>query len=205
MTEELAHRAESDIGARVLRHGRRGIGSFHSPERLVGEIRAAHPHDTREQTVQRLVRLHCTEGALQGAASGLGGIFTIVVTLPLSLFAGGVIQARLAYAIALVYGHDPDAPVTEELVTRCLVGVGGTSLTALGVGAPRGLAAAIKRRAIRRVGAKLLARVGGESAARLVPVAGAAAAGAMDYGFTRAVARRAMEAFGPPGLRVDPR
>lgn len=185
----------ADVGAKVLRHGRKGIGRFHSPERLVGEIRAAHPGDSKEQTVRRLVKLHCSEGALQGAVSGIGGIFTLVVTLPLSLFAGGVIQARLAHCIALVYGHDLDAPETEAKVASCLVGVGGTSMAALGVGAPRGLTAALKRKAIRRVGTKLLTRIGGEGAARVIPVAGAAAAGAMDFAFTRGVARRAIATF----------
>lgn len=181
----------------MLRHGRKGIGRFHSPERVVGDIRRGHPDDSKEQTIQRLVNLHCGEGAVQGAISGIGGIFTLVITLPLSLFAGGVIQARLAYCIALVYGHDLDSPETEAKVASCLVGVGGTSLAALGVGAPRGLAAAIKRRAIRRVGTKLLTRVGGEGAARLLPVAGAAAAGAMDFAFTRGVAHRAIDTFRP--------
>ncbi len=192
--EKTSDRA-ADVGAKVLRHGRKGVGRFHSPERLVGDIRAAHPGETREKTIERLVALHCNEGALQGAISGIGGIFTLVITLPLSLFAGGVIQARLAYSIALVYGHDLDTPETEAKVANCLVGVGGTSMAALGVGAPRGLAAAIKRKAIRRLGTKLLTRVGGEGAARAIPVAGAAAAGAMDYAFTKGVARRAIATF----------
>ncbi len=186
---------DSDVGSRVLAAGRRGIGSFHTPERLVGDLRASHPEDTKEMTVQRLIRLHCTEGALQGAASGLGGIFTLVITLPLSLFAGGVIQARLAYAIALVYGHDLDAPVTETAVTKCLIGVAGTAASGAGVSAPKGITAALKRKAIRGIGARVLTRVGGEGAARLIPVVGAAAAGALDYGFTHAVAMRAVEAF----------
>jgi hypothetical protein len=194
MTREMQQTA-GDVGGRVLRLGRQGIGAFHSPERVVGELRAAHPRDTNEQTVERLVNLHCSQSALQGAISGVGGIFTLVLSMPLSLFADGVIQARLAYAIALVYGHDPDARETEALVAGCLVGVGGTSASALGVGAPRALVAAVRRRAMRRVGAKLLTRVGGEGAARLLPVAGAAVAGAMDFALTRSVARRAVEAF----------
>ncbi len=194
MPEPDAH-PDHDVAGRVLSAGRRGIGSFHTPERLVGDMRAAHPEDTKEDTVQRLIRLHCTEGALQGAASGLGGIFTLVITLPLSLFAGGVIQARLAYAIALVYGHELDSPETEAAVTRCLMGVGGTSASAAGVSTPKALSAALKRKAMRGIGTRLLTRVGGEGAARLLPVVGAATAGAMDYGFTHAVATRAVEAF----------
>jgi len=188
-------RSEGDVAGRVLSAGRRGIGSFHTPERLVGELRAAHPQDSKDMTVGRLIRLHCTEGALQGAASGLGGIFTLVITLPLSLFAGGVIQARLAYAIALVYGHDLDSAETESTVAHCLTGGRGTSATAAGVSGPRALTAALRRKAVRGVGTRLLTRVGGEGAARLIPVAGAAVAGAMDYGFTHAVATRAVEAF----------
>jgi uncharacterized protein (DUF697 family) len=163
----------------------------------VGQLRAGHPNDTKEQTIQRLVNLHCSESALQGAVSGLGGVLTLVVSLPLSLFAGGVIQARLAYCIALVYGHDLDAPETEARVAHCLVGVGGTSLEALGVSAPKGMRTAIRRRVIRGVGARLLTRVGGEGAARLIPVVGAAAAAAVDYGFTRRVAREAVQTFRP--------
>ncbi|PZS25381.1 MAG: hypothetical protein DLM59_20375 [Pseudonocardiales bacterium] len=194
MTEAVRQEA-GDIGGRVLRLGRQGVGSFHSPERVVGALRAAHPRDSDEQTVQRLVNLHCSQSAVQGAISGVGGIFTLVLMLPLSLFTDGVIQARLAYAIALVYGHDPDAPETAALVAGCLVGVGGNSASALGVGAPRALVAAVRRKAVRRVGAKLLTRVGGEGAARLVPVAGAAIAGATDFALTRGVAKRAVEAF----------
>lgn len=196
-TDDQGSSKAEEIGTSVLRHGRKGIGRFHSPERVVGDIRRGHPNDSKEQTIQRLVNLHCNEGALQGAISGIGGIFTMIITLPLSLFAGGVIQARLAYSIALVYGHDLDSTETEGKVARCLTGVGGTSLVALGVTAPKGLSAAIKRKAIRRVGAKLLTRVGGEGAARLLPVAGAAAAGAMDFAFTRSVARRAIDSFRP--------
>ncbi|MEP6697634.1 MAG: EcsC family protein [Pseudonocardiales bacterium] len=196
MTEDV-QRITGDVGGRVLRHGRQGVGSFHSPERILGSLRAAHPRDTADETVQRLINLHCSQSAVQGAISGVGGIFTLVLTLPLSLFADGVIQARLAYAIALAYGHDPDSPATEAMVASCLVGVGGTSASALGVGAPRALVSAVRRKAVRRVGAKLLTRVGGEGAARLVPFVGAAAAGAMDFALTRSVARRAIEAFKP--------
>lgn len=194
MTDAVRQR-EGDVGGRVLRLGRQGVGSFHSPERVVGQLRAAHPHDTDEQTVQRLINLHCSQSAAQGAISGLGGIVTLVLMLPLSLFADGVIQARLAYAIALVYGHDPDTPEMAALVAGCLVGVGGTSASALGVGAPRALAAAVRRKAVRSVGRRLLTRAGGEGAARLVPFAGAAIAGSMDFALTRGVARRAIEAF----------
>lgn len=186
-----------DVAASVLKHGRKGVGRFHSPERVVGDTRKAHPHESKEQTVQRLVNLHCSESAVQGAISGIGGLFTLVVSLPLSLFAGGVIQARLAYCIALVYGHELDTPETEAKVVGCLVGVAGTSITAVGVGASKGLAAAVKRRALRSVGTRLLTRIGGEGAARLIPVAGAAAAGAMDFAFTRGVARRAIDTFRP--------
>ncbi len=186
---------QDEVGGRVLKLGRQGVGSFHSPERVVGALRAAHPHEGDDQIVQRLITLHCSQSALQGAVSGVGGIFTLVLSLPLSLFADGVIQARLAYTIALAYGHDPDSVGTRQRVAGCLVGVGGTSASALGVGAPRALVGAVRRKAVRRVGARLLSRVGGEGAARLVPVAGAVVAGAMDYALTRSVARRAVDAF----------
>lgn len=180
-----------------MRFGRAGLGPFHSPERLVGELRREQPDLSTQEQVERLISWHCAQGAAQGAASGVGGIVLLPVTLPLSLLAGGVIQTRLAYSIALVYGHELDSAETRDKVAACLVGAGGSSASAASVASPRVLSQALRKRLTRRVGTAVLSRVGGEGAARLVPFIGAAAAGAVDYGFTRGVARRAVAAFGP--------
>lgn len=195
----MADDNSSAVGRRVMHFGRAGLGPFHSPERLVGKLRADKPNLDTEQQIERLISWHCAQGAAQGAVSGVGGIVVLPITLPLSLVAGGVIQARLAYAIALVYGHDLDSAETREKVADCLIGAGKTSASAAGVASPRVLARAVRRRLTRRVGAAVLTRVGGESAARLLPVIGAATAGAVDYGFTRGVAHRAVAAFKPAG------
>lgn len=193
----MADDTSSAVGRRVMHFGRAGLGPFHSPERLVGQLRKDKPNLSTEEQVERLVSWHCAQGAAQGAVSGVGGIVVLPVTLPLSLLAGGVIQARLAYAVALVYGHDLDAPRTREQVAACLLGAGRSSATAAGVASPRVISQAVRKRLSRRVGAAVLTKVGGEGAARLLPVFGAATAGAVDYAFTRGVAKRAVAAFKP--------
>lgn len=193
-------RTSSGVGRRVMRFGRAGLGPFHSPERLVGQLRADKPNLSTEDQVERLISWHCAQGAAQGAVSGVGGIVVLPVTLPLSLLAGGVIQARLAYAIALVYGHDLDSEQTRERVAACLIGAGKSSASAASIASPRMITQAVRKRLTRRVGAAVLTKVGGEGAARLLPVFGAATAGAVDYAFTRGVAKRAVQEFKPPGV-----
>jgi hypothetical protein len=193
----MAKHGRGGLGRRVLRIGRHGLGPFRSPERLVAARRRGSGRSANvEAQVRSLIRLHCAEAAVQAAASGLGGILTLPVTLPLSLLAGGVIQARLAYAIALLYGHDPDAAETAAGVADAVTGAERKTAASYAPGkAGAVLRSRVGNQIARRVGTRLLARVGGEGAARVVPFVGAVLAAALDYGFTKQVAGRAVATF----------
>jgi EcsC protein family len=147
-------------------------------------------------------RRHATLARLEGAATGIGGIFTAVPDIVLLAW----IQSRLVFFVAAAYGYDPHDPMrpAELLVLRdlypdpqtarqALDGIGRTVAEAyLGSKVERGREHAMMSRMLRFVGK----RTANRAARRLIPGVAIAFNAVANEKDTRALADRAIKFYG---------
>jgi hypothetical protein len=147
-------------------------------------------------------RRHATMARFEGAATGVGGIFTAVPDMVLLAW----IQSRLVFFIAAAYGFDPRDPMrpAELLVLRdlypdpqtarqALDGIGRTVAEAyVGTKIERGREQVMLSRLLRFVGK----RTANRAARRLIPGVAIAFNAIANERDTRALADRAIKFYG---------
>ncbi len=161
--------------------------------------RARYAHGPAELAVMAK-RRHATLARFGGAATGVGGILTV---LP-DLVAAAWIQSRMVFFIAAAYGYDPhDRMRPAELLVlqglfsdpesarRALDGV-GTSLAESFVGSRLQRDEALASRLAKMVGGRVAKRFAG----RLIPFAAIAFNAIGNERATRALADRAIAFYG---------
>lgn len=139
---ELAERALQQ----VLHIGIDGAGPFKGAVEVAEEARRARGTDS-EAAVQHLISIHIRFAMTNGAVTGLGGLVTLPLTLPVGLGGYYLIGARLAAGVAHLRGHDVHS---EDVRTACMLvmlGSAGTEIlkdAGVQIGT-KGLAAALKK------------------------------------------------------------
>jgi uncharacterized protein (DUF697 family) len=172
------------------------------------EIDASYP-DTEER-IESLINWETSKNFTSGFITGLGGILTIPVSVPASMGASWVIQARMAAAIAKLAGHDIKSDRVKTFVLLTLVGDACKDvLKDVGIKVGQGLArAALNRlpgKALieinKKVGFRLLTKAGETGAVNLVkmiPLAGGVIGGVFDAATCRIVGKQAKNIFYDP-------
>ena len=198
----------------LLEHGIRGLGPLASAESLADEYLRSAKYRDDDARVAALVNWETTKNFTTGFLTGLGGFITLPVAIPTALAASWVVQARMAAAIARVYGH---ALEDERVRTRILLALAGDvardAMRDLGIKTGDKLT----QRAVeqipgrllvevnKRVGAKLASQVGARVLLRFpraVPVLGGFVGGALDAVVCRKVGATAKMLFRPPAGAV---
>lgn len=157
--------------------------------------------------VDALIRREARKNAFSTAVTNLGGVMTLPVAIPANIYASFAYQARLAAAVALIYGHDIRSHQVRVMVGLSLAGRKAVELLkSLGVRFTVMLlersAAQLSEKVLADIGAavglKILAQ-GSEQAAGLIlktiPVASAVVCGAIDWNYCRAVGKVSREIF----------
>ena len=165
-------------------------------ERLRNDVRALaekHPGTTTREKGERLVTKAARRAAVLGGVAGLPPGWVALATAAPELTALLILQSRLIVSLHLLYGA-PMEP--KERALEVLVG--------LASGAGINVGRRLTTRAAEEIAARLLARFVGREVSHLVPVLGAAAGAALNYGAVRAVGRAALRRverlYGPPEL-----
>ncbi len=194
--------------AQVVRAAIDGFGPFKGAADLVDPLRRK--GFSTDAVVDRLVRTQVTQATAQGAASGIGGLMTMLAGLAPATAASMFVQARLVAAIAYAHGHDLADHRTRDRVAQLVsdssmsTGVqkagreaGERAAKALVPRVQARAAASISARAVAgRSGGRVATRLAGASAGRAIPVVGAVVGGAVDLAITRRVAAAARREFG---------
>ncbi|WP_111710323.1 EcsC family protein [Lutibacter citreus] len=90
----------------------------------VAKLREQNPNITDKKLARKIKNRKSFKNGLVGAATGVGGILTLPITIPVDLIASWKIQIGLAFAIAHVYGHSHN---TADLKTDIYIILAGNS------------------------------------------------------------------------------
>ncbi|UNK19727.1 EcsC family protein [Paenibacillus sp. N3/727] len=124
LTETAAHGREgmeSSLGAERSAGGKAEddttSGSDTSAERVLSLREASKlPIDVMDTVADGITVKRVKFAAAQGAATGIGGIFTMAADIPLVLGQ----SLRVLQEMALCYGYDPDDPRERVFIVKCL-------------------------------------------------------------------------------------
>ncbi len=198
----------------LLETGLAGAGPLSSAADLASEYLIDRSYANDDRRVESLIRWETGKNFSSGFITGLGGIVTFPVSIPAALGASWLIQARMAGAIARIYGHDLESERVRTEVLLCLAGdVARDAMKDLGLKLENKLTQRavdqIPGRALveinKRIGARLLAKIGQRVVLRFpraVPLVGGVVGGALDATVCRIVGRTATALFRPPSGAV---
>ena len=159
----------------------------------VRELAARHPEATTREKGERLVSRAARRAAILGGVAGLPPGWASLATAAPELTALLVLQSRLIVSLHILYGA-PMEP--KERALEVLAG--------LAAGAGINVGRRLTTRVAEEIAERLLARFAGREVSHVVPLLGAAAGAALNYGAVRAVGkaalRRVERLYGPPGL-----
>jgi hypothetical protein len=90
----------------------------------VQKLRRQNPGISDDDLARKIVGRKAFKNGLVGAATGLGGLMTLPVTVPVDLALSWRIQVMMALSVACVYGHSAD---TTDLKTDIYIILAGNS------------------------------------------------------------------------------
>lgn len=207
---EHSEASASALAAYLLEKGVGGLGPLAGADSLATAYLQDADYASDDQRVAALVRWEAAKNFTTGFLTGLGGFLTLPIAVPSALAASWVLQARMAAAIARIYGHDLGSESVRTTILLSLAGdVAKTAMKDLGLE----VGDRLTRRAIeqipgralvevnKRVGARLLARVGQRVVLRFpraVPLIGGVVGGSLDALVCLKVGGTAKRLFRPP-------
>jgi len=217
MTESAAtDGSASQLASYLLDKGLTGFGPLSSAASLANEYLGDARYGDDDARVAALIKWEIAKNFSTGFLTGLGGFVTLPVAVPSALAASWVLQARMAGAIAHIYGHDLASDRVRTKVLLSLAGdVARDAMRDLGLKPGSKLTQRavdqIPGRALveinKRIGARLLARIGQRvilKFPRAIPVFGGVVGGSLDAMVCRMVGRTAGMLFRPPsGAVID--
>lgn len=156
-------------------HKRANLLATYAFRRIFERVdRAAVKRGVDEMGLNAFIK-HCARlAAATGLVSGIGGAATLVVGLPADMLNSLTQQFRVT--LAVIYAKTGDYEVSFEDFM---------AIVAVSIGVEAGVI--ITRSALTRIGERLLLRMGERSAARLVPIVGAAIGGTTNYLFIKGI------------------
>lgn len=193
----------------LLEKGLGGFPPLSSAANLADEYLIDQGYTDNDKRVAALVKREMAKNFTTGFITGLGGIVSLPVGVPTALVASWLIQARMAGAIARIYGHDLDAPRVRTMILLSLAGdVAREAMADLGLDLggklPQSAMKQVPGRALveinKRIGMRLLGKAGARGLGqfpKVIPVLGGVVGGAFDAVVCRMVGRTAKSLFRP--------
>lgn len=210
MTEHIPDdESASKLVRYLLEKGLGGFPPLSSAANLADEYLIDRDFDSNDERVAALMKWEMAKNFTTGFITGLGGFVTLPVGVPSALVASWLLQARMAGAIARIYGHDLVQARVRTLILLCLAGdVAKEAMSDLGLNLgsrlPQSAMKQVPGRALveinKRIGMQLLAKAGARGLAQFpkaIPVVGGVVGGAFDAVVCRMVGRTAKKLFRP--------
>jgi hypothetical protein len=161
-----------------------------------------------DELAKKILHRKSIKNGFVGAATGLGGLITLPVTIPADLICSWRIQASMAFSIAYVYGHTKD---TTDLKTDLYLILAGDSakeaMKRLGIEVSKSITKKAVEKYITKdimlkiwsvVGRKVITKAGEKSLisfTKMVPLVGAPVGFAFDWTATQTVGKFAIKYY----------
>ncbi|MDU1912616.1 EcsC family protein [Fusobacterium sp.] len=166
-------------------------------------------YNNNQQAAKEMIANQVLKCTTSGFLSGLGGIITLPVTLPVNLTSVLYIQMRMIAGVAYAAGYDINDDTTKTLVYLCLAGSGAgeiiksTGIKVATMSAKRFVQTKVSGETLKQINKKigfmLLTKAGTKRGAisliKVVPIAGGIVGGTFDALATKAIAKIAMSRF----------
>ena len=201
--------AATKLVERLLDVGIDGKGPFDSAEKVAADA-LSQAGGKVEQAIKIVQRDHRQLAGVGGFVTGLGGFFTMPVSLPANLLSFFILGTRMTAATAKLRGYDIDQPEIRSALLLTLVGadsddilkkaglqLSGGKIVSLATDRLPAPALMVLNKAI---GFRLLGRVGQGTFAKLgrgVPVVGGLIGGGVDVYMLGKIAQHAVKEFPP--------
>jgi hypothetical protein len=198
----------------LLAVGIDGRGPLPSAKAVADKARAA--AKTPEKAVDAVVRQHLRLAAVGGFVTGVGGILTLPVALPVNVAEFYLVATRMVAATASLRGYDVSQPEVRSAVLLTLVGAESQDLLRTAGLTPSGRLATLAAEQLpgpvlmvlnKGVGFRLVSMLGRKSLQRFgkaVPFLGGAVGAGLDTFLLRRIAAQARHEF-PAALAVTAR
>jgi EcsC protein family len=193
----------------LLEKGLAGFGPMSSARHLADEYLLDQDYPGHDDRVDSLIKWETGKNFTSGFLTGLGGVVALPLSISSALGASWLLQARMAGAIAAIYGHELHAGRVRTMILLSLAGERAReAMEGMGIpfngGLSEDLLQRIPGRALveinKRIGVRLLTKAGQRSAVNLskaVPLFGGVVGGTMDAAVCRLVGRTAKSLFRP--------
>jgi len=181
-------------------------------EAYVDKLRSQNPGISQDVLAKKIVRRKSLKNGLVGAATGVGGVLTLPVSVPGDLIASWRIQAFMACSVAYVYGHTAETTDLKTDVYLILAGdAAKEALKRVGIevgkhvtkkAVQRYITREVMKRIWRVVGQRIVTKAGQKSLTsfmKMVPLVGAPIGFAFDYAAARSVGHFAIKYYSGQG------
>ena len=160
-----------------------------------------------DEHMTSIIRWTAAQAGAVGFTSNIGGVLTLPIALPANIAGVSALQIHMVQEIARARGHDLSSDEVKILTIACLGGGAVVDvLKSFGINASvrvaqravTQLSAQTLARISQVIGAKLVARAGGQglaNLARFVPLVGGVVGGSVDAAATFAIAEAAKRVF----------
>ena len=178
-----------------------------STEELANEYLQDLKYKNNDERVDALIKWETAKNFSTGFVTGLGGLLTLPISIPSALGACWIIQARMAGAIAIIYGHNIKEDRVKTLVILSILGDGVKEVlkevgVQIGEKFTKNLIMKIPGRVLKeinkKVGFRLLTKAGEKGVINLikiVPIVGGVISGVFDASSCYSVGKIAKEIF----------
>lgn len=106
----------------------KGFANVTGAEQLALEYLNSKKYKNKEEVVNDLIKWEATKSFGFGFITGLGGAITLPVSIPASLMASWMVQARLCASIAYIYGHDIEEDKVKTAIMLTIMGDAGKEI-----------------------------------------------------------------------------
>jgi hypothetical protein len=201
--------AATKLIGRLLEFGIDGKPPFDSAEKVASDALREAGGDP-EQAIRVVQRDHRQLAAVGGFVTGIGGFFTMPVSLPANLLEFFILGTRMTAATAKIRGYDISQPEIRSAVLLALVGADSDDIlkkAGLQLTSGRIVSLATDRLPApalmvlnKAIGFRLLGKLGAGTFAKLgrgVPVVGGLIGGGVDVFMLGKIAQQAVKEFPP--------
>lgn len=162
---------------------------------------------SKEEACKAMMKNQVIKCTSSGVLSGLGGLITLPITLPLNITSVLYMQMRMVACTAYMAGYEPASDQTQTLVLACLMGLPITQLlkqagikfgTKMATKVIKNIPGKVITKINQAIGYRFITKFGTTGTINLgkgVPFLGPVIGGGVDYLETRAIAKRAYNFF----------